>query len=126
MAWAYPCPLVGFLELNSPYYPETDRARCNLLSLPLLGCKGLCLRKFANTEVLKWLSDVPNCRDHSTLKLKPVDLWAEEIPVLQRLPIRLVVATPKPTPAAVANHWPTEQLQRSPSEYDRLLQGGER
>lgn len=102
---------------NSFYYPLVSRLAQAGLQLDVAT---------ANTEVLKWLRDVANCRDHSTLKLKPVDLWAEEIPVLQRLPIRLVVATPKPTPAAVANHWPTEQLQRSPSEYDRLLQGGER
>jgi len=102
---------------NSFYYPLVSRLAQAGLQLDVAT---------ANTEVLKWLRDVANCRDHSTLNSKPVDLWTDEVSALQRLPIRLAVATAKPKPAAAGNHWPIEQLQRSPSDYDRLLQGGER
>lgn len=102
---------------NSFYYPLVSRLAQAGLQLDVAT---------ANTEVLKWLRDVANCRDHSTLNSKPADLWSEEVSALQRLPIRLVVTTAKPEPTPAGNHWPMEQLQRSPSEYDRLLQGGER
>lgn len=102
---------------NSFYYPLVSSLAQSGLQLDV---------ETANTEVLKWLRDVANCREHNTLKTSPESLWAEEIPALQRLPLRLVVAPTTKTSAQAQTYWPVEQLQRSPSEYDQLLQGAER
>ncbi len=99
---------------NSFYYPLVSRLAQSGLHLDVAT---------ANAEVLKWLRDVANARVHKTLNKVPAKLWAEELPALQRLPLRVVVDTVEITQPAVTA-WPTSPLQRSPAEYDRLLQEG--
>ncbi|MCB1647218.1 MAG: IS21 family transposase [Pseudomonadales bacterium] len=67
----------------------------------------------ANVEVLKWLRDIANVREHGTTGVQPIVRLAEEN--LQPLPEYTV-----PVTAAVVTdiRWPIEFLQRSPQDYD--------
>jgi len=75
----------------------------------------------ANMELHKWLRDIANCRTHATLKQQPSVLWQKERESLQPLPLRLCVEPPSATILAEKT-WPSIPLQRSPKEYDALLE----
>lgn len=76
----------------------------------------------ANVEVMKWMRDVANVRIHDTLKEQPLVLLGQEQTALQPLPDYQGPVEPSQAPAQ--NTWPVEQLQRSPRDYEQLLEVG--
>ena len=68
------------------------------------------------------MRDVANVRVHDTLKEQPLVLLAQEQSALQPLPV--YQGPVEATPTAEANSWPVEQLQRSPRDYEQLLEAG--
>lgn len=93
---------------------------------PLVGLlkqSGLVLDKdTANAEVKKWVRDVANTRIHGSLKEQPLVLLDQEQSVLQALPLYESLLVREDAPP-IQNHWPVEQLQRSPQDYEQLLEG---
>lgn len=73
----------------------------------------------ANMEVRKWIRDVANVRIHDTLKQQPMVLLAQEplqvLPRHEKLPDTVDITSKH-------NDWPVEQLQRSPADYEQLLE----
>lgn len=96
---------------NSFYYPLVGKLKQSGLELDV---------ETANVEVLKWMRDVANVRVHSTLKEQPLVLLAQEQTALQPLPEYQKPVEDSVVPAQ--NTWPVEQLQRSPSDYEQLLE----
>ena len=74
----------------------------------------------ANVEVINWLRDVANVRKHDTTKQKPSVLLEEELPDLQLLPL-YVIECPAAVPQSTSA-WPVESLQRSPQDYEQVLE----
>ena len=77
----------------------------------------------ANVEVLKWLRDVANVRDHQTLHTQPVLRWEQEKPVLQPwagLSDNVVELKLSDTPPAC--DYDAVNLQHEPCLYEALLQ----
>lgn len=68
-----------------------------------------------NAEVRLWCARVANVRKHGTTGERPVDRLVAEQEVMSPY-----VAPSQP--AAKTGHWPRYALQRSPREYDALLQ----
>ncbi len=95
---------------NSFYYPLVGLLKQADLNLDVAT---------ANVEVWKWLRDVANVRVHDTTKVQPVARLGEEQAALLPLPHRALTQPKAAPPLKVA--WPTESLQRSPAEYDRLV-----
>lgn len=73
----------------------------------------------ANVEVCKWLRDVAHVRKHGTTGEQPATLLAQEQAALQPLPgYRVTADSAPPAPA----RWPAESLQRSPRDYEQVLE----
>lgn len=80
----------------------------------------------ANVEVLKWLRDVANTREHQTIKAVPAVRWAEEKERLAPLPpstSKIPLAIPAAGPEPLA--FESENLQHTLSVYEDLLQGAD-
>lgn len=70
-----------------------------------------------NAEALHWTGAVANVRLHGTTGERPVDRLPADQAAMQPY------VAPSTTPSArLARHWPRYPLQRSPKEYDRILQ----
>lgn len=70
-----------------------------------------------NAEARLWCGAVANVRVHGTTKARPVDRLIEERQAMQPC------AEPRTGPeAVVARQWPRYPLQRSPKDYDIVLQ----
>lgn len=70
-----------------------------------------------NAEALHWSGSVANIRVHGTTGARPVDRLAADQAAMQPY------VAPSTTPTGrLAQHWPRYPLQRSPKEYDRILQ----
>lgn len=119
-------------RLCRPYRAKTkgkverfNRYLRNSFHNPLVGLlkqSGLVLDvDTANTEVMKWLRDVANVREHGTTGQQPAELLLQEQDALQPLP-HVAVTSLTPDAPAQANTWPVESLQRSPRHYDRVLE----
>jgi transposase len=93
------------------YYPLVGKLKQSGLELDV---------ETANVEVMKWMRDVANVRVHSTLKEQPLVLLTQEQAALQPLPVYQQPVEASLTPAQ--NTWPVEQLQRSPRDYELLLE----
>ena len=59
-------------------------------------------------------------RVHDTLKEQPLALLAQEQSALQSLPVYQGPVEARLMPSQ--NTWPVEQLQRSPKDYEQLLE----
>lgn len=74
----------------------------------------------ANAEVMKWLRDVANVRRHDTTRQSPMALLEKEQPNLHPLPLYAIENQPA-VPQAPSS-WPVESLQRSPQDYEQVLE----
>lgn len=70
-----------------------------------------------NAEALHWSGSVANVRLHGTTGERPADRLPADQAAMQPY------VAPSATPTAqLARHWLRYPLQRSPKEYDRILQ----
>ena len=78
----------------------------------------------ANIEVLKWLRDVANVREHQTTGAQPLVRWQEEVTALQPYRVRpeTIIALPKATDALRPSCFEPVNLQHDLSVYETLLQ----
>jgi transposase len=91
---------------NSFFYPLLTRRELEGESLDL---------ELLNAEARLWCGKVANVRLHGTTQVRPVDRLIEERQAMQPY------TAPAQGPNRSAN-WPRYRLQRSPREYDALLQ----
>ena len=78
----------------------------------------------ANIEVLTWLRDVANVREHQTIKAAPLMRWHQERAVLQPCQVKpeVAVVSVDQSLSLVPGDYPIVNLQHDPRIYDRLLQ----
>ncbi len=78
----------------------------------------------ANIEVLKWLRDVANVREHQTIGEQPLVRWQEEVTSLQPYEVRAgnIIALPKATGALHPVQFDPINLQHDLSVYESMLQ----
>ncbi len=78
----------------------------------------------ANIEVLKWLRDIANVREHQTTKEQPIRRWQQEIESLQAYQARPdnIVALPVATDLLTPQHFEPINLQHDLSVYEAMLQ----
>jgi len=126
----------GFIpKLCKPYRPQTkgkvermvQYVRNNFYA-PLstrLSAAGLGLDvDTANIELMPWLNDIANVRQHETIKEQPVKRLEHERAYLQALPLTACSAPPAAkTQAIVATlpDYPAEPLHHDLSGYDQLF-----
>ena len=68
-------------------------------------------------EARLWCGSVANVRIHGTTGERPLDRLPQDQAAMQPY------LAPRTTPSSkLAQHWPRYPLQRSPKEYDRVLQ----
>jgi transposase len=98
--------------LRESFFNPLQAARSDLVDVAL-----------ANREIRPWLDEVANRRIHATLKQRPLDRFAIELPALRPLPLpyggrQLVTAAP----AGLHVPTPIESLQHPLSVYDLIIQ----
>ena len=78
----------------------------------------------ANIEVLKWLRDVANVREHQTTGAQPRVRWQEEVTALEPYRVRpeTVIALPKAADGLRPSCFEPVHLQHDLSVYETLLQ----
>jgi transposase len=79
----------------------------------------------ANAEVLKWLTEVANCRIHGETGKQPDEQLIIERAILLPLPKRIKVLRTEEKRGSF-NLWPIVPMQRSPLVYEYLFQEAER
>ena len=91
------------------FYPYVTRLALEEERLPTL--------EELNAEALLWCNSVANVRVHGTTGEKPCDRLAEDQAGMQPHVAPMTVPD-----TGLARHWPRYPLQRSPREYDQVLQ----
>ncbi|MEW8144052.1 MAG: IS21 family transposase [Candidatus Thiodiazotropha endolucinida] len=81
----------------------------------------------ANIEVLKWLRDIANVREHQTIQEQPVVRWQHECQVLQRYQPRAnnIIQLPPARETLTPQCFEPANLQHDLSVYEDLLMEGQ-
>jgi transposase len=105
---------IGYLR-RSFYVPLSARLEQANLTLDL---------ETANVEVLTWLRDVANVREHGTTKASPTERWRQEVEALLALPVAPAAVSGAAPPAAKppAPRLEPVRLHHPLSVYEALLQ----